>query len=116
MIDLKQRTKQFALDVIKFCVRLPQTQEFRILTGQLIRAGTSVGANYRAACRGKSKPDFVSKIGTVEEEADECGYWLEIMEELGITNDELRRLKQEASELTAIMVSSKKTARGNDAR
>lgn len=125
MSDLKQRTKQFALDVIKFCARLPQTHEFRILTGQFMRAGTSVGANYRAACRGKSKPDFVSKIGTVEEEADECGYWLELIEAMPatvkVTYDaetlrELARLKQEASELTAIMVSSKKTARGNDDR
>jgi four helix bundle protein len=114
MNDLKQRTKQFALDVIKFCARLPQTPEFRILTGQLIRAATSVGANYRAACRAKSKPDFVSKVSTVEEEADECDYWLELIGELGFANDGWKRLKQEAGELTAIMVSSKKTARGSN--
>jgi four helix bundle protein len=125
MHDLKQRTKQFALDVIRFCASLPSTHEFRMLTGQLIRAGTAVGANYRAACRAKSKPDFLSKVGTVEEEADECGYWLELIEAMpatvkvrcdAATLRELDRLKQEASELTAIMVSSKKTARGNDAR
>ncbi len=122
MNDLKQRTKQFALDVIKLCVQLPQTPEFKILKGQLFRAGTSVGANYRAACRAKSKADFISKVGTVEEESDESGYWLELVEAMpGIlnlpfdiqTSRELARLKQEAGELTAIMVSSKKTARGS---
>lgn len=123
MNGLKQRTKQFALDVIQLCARLPQTPEFKILKGQLFRAGTSVGANYRAACRAKSKADFVSKVGTVEEESDESGYWLELIEAMpGILNSpfdnhtsrELMRLKQEASEITAIMVSSKKTARGSN--
>lgn len=123
MNDLKQRTKQFALDVIKLCVQLPQTPEFKILKGQLFRAGTSVGANYRAACRAKSKADFISKLGTVEEESDESGYWLELIEAMpGIlnlpfdiqTSRELARLKQEAGELTAIMVSSKKTARASN--
>lgn len=121
MNDLKQRTKQFALDVIKLCVKLPQAPEFKILKGQLFRAGTSVGANYRAACRAKSKADFISKIGTVEEESDESCYWLELIEAMpgmlnlpfdNQTSRELARLKQEADELTAIMVSSKKTARG----
>lgn len=123
MNDLPQRTKQFALDVIKLCVQLPQTPEFKILKGQLFRAGTAVGANYRAACRAKSKADFISKISTVEEESDESGYWLELIESMpGILNvpfdhqavRELARLKQEASEITAIMVSSKKTARGSN--
>ncbi len=120
MNDLKQRTKQFALDVIKFCARLPKAPEFKILTGQLFRAGTSVGANYRAACRAKSKADFISKVGTVEEESDESGYGLELIEAMpsilnspfdNHTSRKLARLKQEASEITAIMVSSKQTAR-----
>ncbi len=123
MNDLKQRTKQFAPDVIRPCVQLPQTPEFKILKGQLFRAGTSVGTNYRAACRAKSKADFISKVGTVEEESDESGYWLELIEAMpGIlnlpfdirTSRELARLKQEAGELTAIMVSSKKAARGSN--
>lgn len=122
MNDLTQRTKQFALDVIRFCVGLPPTPELKILNGQLFRAGTSVGANYRAACRAKSKADFISKVSTVEEESDESGYWLELIEAMPSilnlpfdhqTSRELARLKQEASEITAIMVSSKKTARGS---
>jgi four helix bundle protein len=72
--NLKDRTKQFALDVIKFVGTLPNDQASRILGRQLLRAGTSVGANYRAACRGKSSADFISKMGTVEEEADETCY------------------------------------------
>jgi four helix bundle protein len=110
--ELKERTKRFALDVIGCCSALPGKSEFRVIGGQLIRSGTSVGANYRAACRSKSKADFINKLSIVEEEADESGYWLELLENLSVNNKlELGRLKNEASQLVAIMVQSKKTAR-----
>jgi four helix bundle protein len=110
--DLKDRTKRLALDVLRFCSVLPVKPEFRMIANQLMRAGTSVGANYRAACRSKSKADFINKLSIVEEEADECGYWFELLEDLAVPNTpELLRLKSEASQLVAIMVQSKKTAR-----
>jgi four helix bundle protein len=114
MNDLKARTKGFALDAIRVCGRFPGKPEFQIITRQLMRAATSVAANYRAACRAKSKADFVNKLSIVEEEADESMFWIEMLTELRQGNDaELSRLASEASQLTAIMVSSKKTARGN---
>ena len=110
--DLKERTKMFALDIISYCSALPVKPEFRVISGQLMRSGNSVGANYRAACRSKSKADFINKLSIVEEEADESGYWLELLERLAANNKvELGRLKNEASQLVAIMVQSKKTAR-----
>jgi len=113
--DLKERTRQFALDVIRFCSALPARPEFRVISSQLMRAGTSVGANYRSACRSKSKADFINKLSIVEEEADESGYWFELLETLRTANGaELARLKSEASQLVAIMVQSKKTARSSD--
>jgi four helix bundle protein len=112
--NLKERTKRFALDAIRFCSSLPSKPEFRVVTGQLLRSATSVGANYRAACRSKSKADFINKLSIVEEEADESEYWLELLENLSAGNmAELRRLKDEASQLVAIMVQSKKTARAS---
>src|SRR5438874_12738114 len=81
--DLQFRTKQFALQVIQFCERLTNDATSKILRRQLLRSGTSVGANYRAACRAKSKPAFISKMGDVLEEADECGYWIELLSESG---------------------------------
>ena len=114
--DLKQRTKRFALAVIKFSESLPKNETCRVLGRQLLRAGTSVGANYRAACRSKSKADFINKLSIVEEEADECGYWFELLEKLPTTNHRaLACLRDEASQLVAIMVQSKKTARTNTA-
>ena len=93
---------------------MPNKTEFRIVGNQLMRAGTSVGANYRAACRSKSKADFINKLSIVEEEADECEYWLELTENLSSGNRvELARLNSEAGQLVAIMVQSKKTARTN---
>src|SRR5215471_13222227 len=77
--DLQIRTKRFALQVISFCEQLPKDETSAILRKQLLRAGTSVGANYRAACRAKSTPAFISKMGDVLEEADECGYWTELL-------------------------------------
>ena len=82
--DLKERTKGFALQVIQLVERLPRRRAADIIGGQLLRAGTSVGANYRAACRAKSSADFISKMGIVEEEADESIYWMELLIEAGI--------------------------------
>ena len=139
--ELKKRTKQFALDVIALCAGLPQVLETRHAIGQVIRSSSSVAANYRSACRGKSKADFISKLGTVEEEADESGFWLEMLRdtlELRGANDqrrtpvsgsrpdirhskldvrtsqELTRLLDEANQLVAVTVASRKTARGNN--
>ena len=81
--NLKSRTKQFALRIIKLVESLPSDQVGRVLGNQLLRAGTSVGANYRAACRSKSAADFISKMGTVEEEADESGYRMELLVDSG---------------------------------
>ena len=110
--NLKKRTKQFALDVIMFVENLPPNRTCNIISGQLLRAGTSVGANYRAACRAKSTADFISKMGTVEEEADESGYWTELLVDAGkIKLADASFLIKEAGELTAIAVSSINTAR-----
>jgi four helix bundle protein len=115
--DLKDRTKKFAIDVIRFCMRLPREQEFRVIGHQLIRCASSVGANYRAASRARSKPDFIAKLGIVEEEADEVCYWLEILEGLGMTEaKEIDPLKPDANELISIIIASKKTARANLAK
>ena len=112
MDDLKERTKRFALDVIRLCSAMPNTQEFWIINRQLIKCATSVGANYRSCRRAKSNADFIAKLSIVEEEADESKYWLELIGELIPTeNKELRRLHCEANELTSIFVQSKKTAR-----
>ena len=110
--NLKRRTKQFALRVIKLVESLPQDQVARVLGKQLLRSGTSVGANYRAACRSKSAADFIFKMGIVEEEADESGYWMELLQDSGrIKATKVSALMQEAGELTAIAVSSINTAR-----
>ena len=107
-------SKQFALQVIKFCEGLPKDETSRILSRQLLRAGTSVGANYRAACLAKSKPTFISKLGDVLEEADESGYWAELLVDAGKTDQRRAKpLLNEAMELVAIMVSSINTAKRN---
>jgi four helix bundle protein len=112
MNDLKPRTKKFALDVILFSRKLPRGDEFTIIKRQLIRSATSVAANYRATQRAKSKADFISKMGIVEEESDESLFWLECLAELATAEHaELKRLLKEANELTAIFVASKKRAR-----
>jgi four helix bundle protein len=110
--DLLKRTKAFALRIIKLVDALPNTLAGRTLGGQLIRSGTSVSANYRAACRGRSKAEFVAKLGIVEEEADESCHWLELIIESELMEEKkVAQLLKEANEITAIMVSSKKTAR-----
>ena len=112
--ELKRRTFKFALAVISFCRSLRETWEGRELSDQLFRAGTRVGANYRAACRARSHADFVVKIGHVVEEADESCYWLEVIRAAHITNDpSLERLLVESGELTAIFSQSQLTAKAN---
>ena len=105
--DLKERTKIFALEVIKVVEMLPKGKTADILGRQLMKAGTSVGANYRAACRAKSIADFISKMGIVEEEADETIYWMELLIETGLIHaDYLIPLLDEANQILAITVSS----------
>ena len=112
--DMKQRTKAFALRVVRPIDTLPGRRSADVLGTQLLRCATSVGANYRAACRGRSTAEFCAKMGIVEEEADESGYWLEMLGESGLVKPELLRdLLREASEITAITVASIRTARAN---
>jgi len=109
--EFLERTKQFALRVFKLVGALPQTIQGRAVAAQLIRSGTSVAANYRAACRARSKPEFVAKLGVVEEEADESAFWLELIMETNLLSaTKVKSLLSEASEIVAIMASSKKTA------
>ena len=108
--ELKQRTKLFALRVLKLIDALPDSRSGRVLAGQLGRSGTSVGANYRAACRSRSTAEMISKISVVEEEADESAFWMELTVGHGLMPEEkVSPLLREADELTAIMVSSRKT-------
>jgi four helix bundle protein len=110
---MKTRTKQFALRVIRLCRTLPSSAEGRIITRQLLRSATSVGANYRAVCRSRSSAEFVSKLGIVLEEADETLFWLELLVDAGIAAPEKSQpLRQEANELVAIFVASLRTAKG----
>ena len=112
MEDLKKRTKQYALRVIRLVASLPGGKTASHIGGQLLRAGTSVGSNYRATCRGRSRADFVAKMGIVEEEADEYVYWMEMLIEAGIMDEErLAPLMQEGNEILVITVLSIKTAR-----
>ena len=109
--ELKQRTKQFALRIMKLAGALPKSMEARVIGSQLVRCGTSVGANYRAACRGRSRADFIAKLEIVEEEADESALWMELIIESGLMERKLvEPLLQEANELTAIMAASRKSA------
>ena len=109
--ELLQRTKQFALRIFKLVGALPQTIQGRAVAAQLIRSGTSVAANYRAACRARSKAEFVAKLGIVEEEADETAFWLELIIETSLLSlTKVKPLLTEASEIVTIMTSSKKTA------
>ena len=110
--DLRERTKQFALRVIRLVESLPKTSTAGVAGHQLLRAGTSAGANYRAACRARYRADFISKMGIVEEEADESHYWMELLVDAEIVKKEkVASLMREANELVAIAVSSINTAR-----
>ena len=112
--ELKKRTKQFGLRVIRLVESLPSSQTARTIGNQLLRSGMSVGANYRAACRGRSKADFIAKAGISLEEADECLYWMEMLQEAGIMPvEKMKDLMKEADELVAIFTASIKTARAN---
>lgn len=111
--DLRLRTKQFALRILRLYRALPAKEEARILGRQVLRSGTSVGANYRAACRARSRAEFIAKLGIVLEEADETVFWLELLLEGGIVKREkLGALLKEARELTSIFVASLCTAKG----
>lgn len=112
--ELKLRTKRFALRVIRLVAALPKTIEGRAIANRLVRCGTSVAANYRGACRARSRSEFVAKMGVVLEEADETQMWLElIIESKLLPLKRVERLLAEASELVAIFVASRKSASSN---
>ncbi|MGH9927735.1 MAG: four helix bundle protein [Pyrinomonadaceae bacterium] len=109
--ELKQRTKQFGLGVFKLVAALPKNVQGRAIGNQLVRSGSSVGANYRAACRARSKAEFISRLGVVEEEADEGAYWMEMIIEADLIKPALvKPLLAEANELVAIITSSRISA------
>lgn len=110
--EFKFRTRKFALDVIHFIDELPRDRVTDHLARQLLRSGTSVGTNYRAACRGRSDAEMAAKLGIFEEEADECIYWLDLLVDADRANPErVAALSQEAHELISIVVTSIKTLR-----
>jgi four helix bundle protein len=112
--ELKDRTKQFALRILKLVAALPKTVEGRAIASQLVRCGTSVAANYRATCRARSKAEFIAKIGVVLEEADEALLWLELIGEAKVLPAKrVDPIRIEANELVAIMVASRKSAASN---
>src|SRR5688572_17301604 len=111
---MKKRTKQFALRVINLVESLPNTKAGNVIGNQLLRSGTSVGTNYRSACRARSKPDFISKASIALEEADESQYWMELLITSGtVPENRLDALVKEADELVAILTASVKTAKNN---
>jgi len=113
-VVLKKRTKEFAKQIITFCRSLPNNREGRLVGDQLFRSGTSVAANYRAACRGRSKAEFISKLSIVVEEADESLFWLELIKEMNISNNSsVDLLIKESNELVSIFVSSIITTKRN---
>ena len=120
-VIMLRRTKKFAIDCWILCSKLPKTREYNAYVNQLIRCSSSVGANYRAVQRAKSAPDFINKLKIVEEEADESHFFLELIqditmkEQIGL-NSEIEFLLKEANEITAIIVSSLKTARINNSK
>jgi four helix bundle protein len=112
--ELKARTKEFALRIIKLIGALPKTIEGRAIANQLVRCGTSVAANYRATCRARSRSEFIAKLGVVLEEADETQLWLElIIAGKLLPAKRVQPLLDEANELVAIFVSSRKSASSN---
>ena len=112
--DLRFRTTAFAVRVVKRVDALPTTRAAGVIGQQLMRSATSVGANYRAACRGRSQAEFIAKLGIVEEEADESIYWFELLIETGLIPEAmLKDLIREANEITAMVVASIRTSRAN---
>lgn len=109
---MKDRTKKYALRIVRLVSSLPSNQAARVVGGQLLRAGTSVGANYRSACRARSRADFQAKLGIVEEEADEALYWEELLVENGLVKPHLlTELMREGGEILSIVVAARKTIR-----
>lgn len=109
--DLKTRTKNFALRIIRLVNELPNRSDAKVIGSQILRSSTSVAANYRAACRARSKKEFISKLGVVVEEADETEFWLELIAEAGLLPQKrLNDIMKEAGEIVALMVSSRKSA------
>ena len=112
--QLKERSKKFAICIIRDLRSLPTNEESRIITRQLVRSVTSVAANYRAVCRSRSKAEFISKIRTVVEETDETVFWLEMLSDLGLLSSQKSApLLDEANELLAIFAASQRTAKAN---
>jgi four helix bundle protein len=110
--QLRARTKELAIRIIRLCQAVPTNGIASVISKQLVRCGTAVGANYRAACRARSRADFVAKLAIVEEEVDECSFWIELLIESGLMRQELvAPLLLELNELTAIISASRKTAR-----
>jgi len=110
--DLATRTKQFALRAIRLCNALPKNPAGRVISNQLLRSATSVGANYRAARRGRSKAEFMAKLGLVEEEADESCYWLELVIEANLLPEKkVTALHDECNQILAMVVASRKTGK-----
>ena len=112
--ELKLRTKKFAINVIHLVRSLPYNRESKIIGDQLLRSATSVGANYRAVCRARSGPDFISKMGLVLEDTDESAFWLELLSDSGVLKaGAAEPLLAEANQLTAIFAASRITAQKN---
>jgi four helix bundle protein len=110
--QLRDRTKNFALRIIRMCRALPNTREANIISGQILRSGTGMAANYRAVGRARSKAEFISKLGIVIEEADETVFWLELLNESGIIDPaKLGEILAEANQLLAIFSASRRTAK-----
>jgi len=110
--ELRLRTRQFAVRIFRLCRALPKSREADVVARQILRSGSSVGANYRAVCRSRSKADFIAKLGVVIEEVDETLFWLELLVDTNIlTAKKLSKLMDEANQLTAIFVASRETLR-----
>jgi four helix bundle protein len=113
--ELKKRTRNFAVRIVRLFRALPSCPEARVVGQQFLRSGTSVAVNYRATCKARSPADFISKLGIVEEEADETVFWLEFLVETGLVRRErMLDLTDEAKQLTAIFAASRRTAKGNN--
>ena len=112
--EMKRRTKEFAKEIIRLCRKLPGNREGRLIGDQIFRSGTSIAANYRSACRARSKAEFISKLSIVEEEADETLFWLEVIKEMKIFQyEKIDTLMKENDEILSIVVASIKTAKKN---
>ena len=111
--ELEERTKIFSTDVIQLITTLPKSKAADVISYQILKSATSIGANYREAARAESKADFIHKIGIVEKEANETLYWLELIKESLVQNDSVDNLLKECDELLAIFIASGKTAKRN---